>query len=533
MSIGGILFVLHTVTLFNRHLSVPSEETLLDKLDYDSDFFENGLGISEHEESRIASLLEGLFDLLVDSKPTMGFQLQSGDNGVNNDFQLIERWYTKPMVDIAYHESNPDLRLLSEDYLRNGLNVPMNLITDLKTSQGKFVSKLHNAPSETYKGSGYVFIGGGKFTWLSILSILNLRDTGSELPIELIIPKESQYEENVCEDILPKLGGVCVKLYELMPKKYIDLIDGYQYKILALIASSFENVIYLDSDNIPISNPDPILVNEPYNSNGLILWPDFWRRRHHPSYYEISGVKVTDKIIRNMIDDVSPGDLYIDPAADVSKDVPFHDREGAIPDLSTESGQLVINKSTHFKTLMLTLYYNFYGPNQYYPLFGQGGSGEGDKDTFYAAANVVGESVYQVHRGLNAVGRFIDGDFVGAAMVQYDPVQDYINLNKFKLEDHDTLVSLIHYLDESPNVKMFMHCNFPKIEPAVLEHEKYQIHRMFGGDELEFEIKQWKYMYQYFCLKKVNFEFLPLTDGKRSNLCSEIEQRILFIKENP
>lgn len=544
MLVVALLFVLvfvHVSTLLNTfsESDTSNDNTLLDTLEYDSDFFENGLGITDEEESRIASLFEHLFDSLVDSKPILGFQLQNTDNGDDHDvknknrFKLIQRSYTNPMVDIAYHEKDPDLHLLSEGYLKNGLHVPMDLIMDLKISHKKFMSKLFDAPLGTYKGSGYVFIGGGKFTWLSILSITNLRNVGSKLPIELIIPKESQYEENICEVILPELGGKCIKLYELMPKKYIDLIDGYQYKVLALIASSFEKVIYLDSDNIPIANPDSILINEPFNSNGLILWPDFWRRRHHPSYYEIANIKISKEVVRNMIDDITPVELYINKNLNIIDDVPLHDRKGTIPDLSTESGQLIINKKTHFKTLMLSLYYNFYGPNQFYPLFGQGGSGEGDKDTFYAAANVLGEDVYQVHRGLNAVGRFINGDYVGAAMAQYDPIQDFINLKKFKMnETHDKFISLIHYLDESPNVKMFMHCNFPKIEPKVLEHEKYLENRMYGDDDLKFEITQWKYMYQYYCLKKVNFEFLPLTNGKRSELCSKIEKRIQFIKEN-
>ena len=78
------------------------------------------------------------------------------------------------------------------------------------------------------------------------------------------------------------------------------------------------------------------------------------------------------------------------------EEVPFHDLQGSIAELSTESGQLIINKHTHGKTILLALYYNFYGPNLFYKLFSLGEQGEGDKDTFVAAAVVTRQDYYQV-----------------------------------------------------------------------------------------------------------------------------------------
>lgn len=519
-------------------LSIPTynnNKTLLDALDYDADTFENGLGIAEKEESRMASLLESLFDTLAGCKPRFGFELQTGVIdyvGAAKEFKLFQREYTNAMVDVAYHDANSNAAVLSEEYLANGLNVPQALAMDLRISHKRFVAQLHDAPNGLYEGAGYVLIGGGKFTWLSVLSITNLRETGSVLPVELVIPTAEDYESNICEEVLPELGGSCLKLYEVIPPQYVSKVAGYQLKVLALLASSFETVIYLDSDNVPVENPDTILQEGPFVSHGLVLWPDFWRRRHHPAYYQVAGVQLGE-VVRNIVDDVSPTERYANPHANLRTEVPLHDREGAIPDLSTESGQLVVNKKIHFKTLMLALYYNYYGPHQYYPLFGQGGAGEGDKDTFYAAANVLHASVYQVHRGLNAVGRFIGEDYVGAAMVQYDPVQDYKNVQAYAQKQSAAYIPMLKYLDDAPNIPMFIHCNFPKLEPSVLTHEKYVASRMYGDKELEFEVAQWKHMYHYFCLAKVDFAFWPLTTSERSTLCADIEARIIFVKEHP
>lgn len=36
-------------------------------------------------------------------------------------------------------------------------------------------------------------------------------------------------------------------------------------------------VIMLDSDNSPLTDPTPLLDSAPFKTHGSIFWPDFWR----------------------------------------------------------------------------------------------------------------------------------------------------------------------------------------------------------------------------------------------------------------
>jgi alpha 1,2-mannosyltransferase len=159
-----------------------------------------------------------------------------------------------------------------------------------------------------------------------------------------------------------------------------------------LLLSSFAEVLLLDSDSIPLVDPNTeIFEAEPYLSNGLITWPDFWRATESPRFWNITGMS-----------------SYPDN----------------LPPFSSESGQLVINKETHLDTLLLATYYNLFGPNHYYPLLSQGALGQGDKETFMAAAVALNASHYRVKTPALGLGRYDGKTQKGTALLQYLPLDD-------------------------------------------------------------------------------------------------------------
>ena len=165
-------------------------------------------------------------------------------------------------------------------------------------------------------------------------------------------------------------------------------VTHYQLKSLAMLFSSFAEILYLDSDSIPVIDPSMELFStEPYKSSGLVIWPDFWVSTESPIFYTVAGLSF-------------PPDL---------------------PKSSSEAGQVLINKRTHLQTLLLAIYYNIYGPDYYYPLLSQGVLGQGDKETFMAAALVLGQSYYRVKTGVAIVGRHSGVEFKGSGMVQHHP----------------------------------------------------------------------------------------------------------------
>lgn len=430
-------------------------------------------------------------------------------------------------------------------------------------------SELHTT---TYKlgSNGIVFVGGGKYSWLSYLSILGLRDTGSKLPVEVIMPTYFDYEEELafCTEILPKLNASCVVISEVfgasVMTRWNNKFKSYQFKSLALMASSFQNVLLLDSDNIVIENPDPFFDSELFKNYGMVTWPDYWRRTISPHFYTISGAEVNERK-RVRYNRITIGNAESDDnLSEAEKDsVPFHDLDGAVPNLSTESGQFYISKLSHGKTLLLSLYYNLYGPKLYYKLFSLGELGEGDKDTFAAAATVLKQNFYQLKSSIKGVGHYDkDVHHQGKAMAQKNPLKDYEMFKKNVLEplkeQEKTNVPLNkrvqyakkiikdHFSSNNDNPIFAMHCHYPKLDPAdimqrdsIYDKEEKRLHyRMFKGFSFErksaendtmidFELAQWTNMQRALCIEKLEFRHFGKKDNKE--LCKFIDNQVSWL----
>lgn len=457
----------------------------------------------------------------------------------NKMFKMLNQQKFKiPALDLIGKADSRDPKLIwSREKLSEYLKLdPVQVANLNKIHEDVFNQLPYKFPKDLYKGNGIVLIGGVQYSWLSLLSIKSIRSFGSNLPIEMIIPTVEEYEQELCEIVLPSLNAKCVLLHNVFGEEVMDAVkfSGYQYKSLALIASSFENVLLLDSDNILVSNPDELFYKEPFKTSGMVLWPDYWLRTTSPLFYDIAGINVTNSRVRAGKWPLIPAETI----ADIDS-VPLHDLEGAIPDLSSESGQLLIRKSDHLKTILLSLFYNLYGPNFFYKLLSQGQSGEGDKDTFIAAAVKSNEPFYQVKSEIKSFGWFEDGNFNGVSMGQRNPVQDYEYYQKFlkrpllNFEDYDTTAASI----------FAVHANFPKLNPYLLWKEKKLINSK--GDEVrlysdishflpepfDFELVQYKRMKSLLCDLKIKLNYFEGVD--KEAVCKFIEDHIVFLQKTP
>jgi alpha 1,2-mannosyltransferase len=444
----------------------------------------------------------------------------------------LDRYKSDDRIYHAGYDGPSDV-VFSEEYLNQFLDLTANEVKSLKHSHSAVVNSLPDYPKNLYNGNGVVYVGGGKFNWLALLSIKSLRSLNCRLPVEVLIPTEDEYEIELCSKILPALNAKCILLpHALGEEAYAKYtFKGYQYKALALIVSSFENVLLLDSDNIPVHSPDYLFDSEPFKSTGLVTWPDFWRRATSPNYYKIAGIEVTNERVHFGYDDREKECTENCDNIDPVKDIPFHDRKGAIPDSSSESGQLMISKSSHTKALFLALYYNLYGPDYYYPLFSQGSDGEGDKETFIAAAVALKSKYYQVKKFLNAFGHFNpENDFIGCGMGQYDPVEDY----EYQLGKKTKAAKNL----KDPRI-LFVHANFPKLNPVSLKKEgklieNYERIRLYGPGMAkrvgyDFELIQWKSMDFLVCELDI---VLDAFEGESNqDVCREIKEQLKHLED--
>jgi alpha 1,2-mannosyltransferase len=65
-----------------------------------------------------------------------------------------------------------------------------------------------------------------------------LRRTGTTLPVEVFLGSPDEYEELVCDIILPSLNAKCIILSILIPFS----LKHYRLKTFAILFSSFESV---------------------------------------------------------------------------------------------------------------------------------------------------------------------------------------------------------------------------------------------------------------------------------------------------
>jgi alpha 1,2-mannosyltransferase len=299
----------------------------------------------------------------------------------------------------------------------------------------KLVSRLVFSQNEY----GIVTTVNAKYMPIFLVSLRMLRRTGCRLPVEVFIDDWSKYDSHLCEFILPSLNAACVVLstiYFTAPN--IQPLSSYQFKLFAVLFSSFQHILFLDSDAFPAHDPTSLFSQPPYTSHGLIVWPDLFGLTISTHYYHVAGIP------------------YESPSTRAS----------------TDSGIFLVDKEKHRASLLMMIYYNYYGPEYYYPLLCQGSHSAGDKETLVQAAMAVGAPWYQVKTGVAALGYFEDGKFRLSGMAQADPKADFEykapskshvhSEDRWKAEDSETDDQRTLRTRPKP---LFVHQNMHKLDP--------------------------------------------------------------------
>lgn len=218
-----------------------------------------------------------------------------------------------------------------------------------KKLENEFLSTISNYPKEKYKGKGIVTMCGslecyyvGAYVLIKLLKKFNC-----DLPIE--IHKFQHEKDEKWDYIFSKIEGVNLKYHQVKCQETEK--KGWSLKPFAILDSSFEEVLFLDSDIVPTKNPEYLFNYQPYIEKGAIFWGD------------TCSTHVKTK-----------------PTAENKSRYAFWhlaERE-EINEKEFESGQVLINKEKCWKEINLTCHYNTHA-NWYYKLF------LGDKETFHLA----------------------------------------------------------------------------------------------------------------------------------------------------
>ncbi|KAG7375734.1 hypothetical protein PHYPSEUDO_015402 [Phytophthora pseudosyringae] len=167
-------------------------------------------------------------------------------------------------------------------------------------------------------------------------------------------------------------------------------------KVFALYNSSFERILFLDADNVPVRDPTYLFKTPEFEKTGAVFWPDYW----HPHYtiFHLHG----DSLLWELLD------------------MPYVDM------FEQESGQLLIDRRKHAVPLELVNFFAFHHPNpieQLKLLWG-------DKDLFRLAWIKLSVPFFMVQTLPAVAGRVNGTSFCGMTMVQHDAKGEVLFLHR-------------------------------------------------------------------------------------------------------
>lgn len=440
-------------------------------------------------------------------------------------------------------------------------------IKDLKLQHTKLADILRSMdlpPADLFHGEGIVISGGGEYFAGAMVAIIQVRESGSTLPIELMVNSKEEYDENTCKMLERDFNTRCVVIQDLIDPEDWDalLLTKFQLKIMGLLVSSFDHTISLDADNMALINPDEIFTSDAYMNTRFVLWPDLWQRTISPTYYDIAGIKAGEPVRRMGLHN---GDLFSDYIKRPRDRIHYHDLDNLPDSISTETGQMAFSKREHFRSFVMALYYNVYGEKYYWRMFYQGSPGEGDRDTFVPALHVFNEPYHVVERATWLAGFRKGGFFQETTIVQYEPAsalryaatwRDYLLLkgrdSREKYDQQSDTASNVlkdmkndlgDKLPEAPKVQ-FLHVHRPKLNPVLMTSPKGYFdcfkqrnfdkpghYREHWGDtdyELRFNL-----IVQWVACKGINSDaWWESVDRDQADVCQQIKKYVEFLKKD-
>ena len=241
----------------------------------------------------------------------------------------------------------------------------------------KAMKSVPSYPSGKYSGRGIVMCAGGLVYFISAWVSLNmLRRSGCTLPVEVwhLGPQEMS---KPMEELLTPLGVVTRDASEVCKQFPARFLSGWELKPYAIIHSQFEDVLYLDADDIPLRNPSFLFDSPAHCHTGAIFWPDRQRLPASHRAWQVFGV-------------------------------PYQDEP------EVESGQIVISKINCWKALHLTMHYNEYSDFYFRHVYG-------DKETFHFAWRRLGQQYAMPPHPLTDLNNkvMIQKDFEGEPLFQH------------------------------------------------------------------------------------------------------------------
>jgi hypothetical protein len=271
-------------------------------------------------------------------------------------------------------------------------------------------------PEDRFRGRGIVMCSGDKYFPSAWVCIRMLRHLGCELPIELWQLSEQELGAPL-RRLLEPYAVRCVDASEVRQRHPVRQLNGWELKPYAMLHSAFEEVLWLDADNVPVRDPTFLFDAEPYRRQGAAFWPDFGRLGPERAIWRICQVAYADE-----------------------------------PEF--ETGQVVLNKRQCWHALQLTMHLNEHSDFYYRHV-------HGDKETFHMAWRMLGRDYAMVPTPPHPLkGTMCQHDFEGRRLFQHRNTAKWrLRGGNRRVEGFELEAVCLGFLDELAGKVDARHCS--------------------------------------------------------------------------
>ncbi len=246
---------------------------------------------------------------------------------------------------------------------------------NVRLACAQFIRTIPECPSH-FRGRGIVIGAGGCRLFTCAWVCVNLlRQHGCTLPIQVWHLGEREMDARMAALLAP-LGVECVDASKLRQTIPCRILGGWELKSYSVLHSPYEEVLYLDADNVPVANPEYLFDEPEYRKLGAIFWPDLGQFEKTKQMWDLLGLAR-----------------------------PVH--------AEFESGQMVVNKRACWRALALALWMNEHS-DFFYRII------HGDKETFHLAFRKLNQPFVLVPTAVKKLfGTMCQHDLQGRRLFQH------------------------------------------------------------------------------------------------------------------
>ncbi|GAA5998650.1 uncharacterized protein JCM10292_007130 [Rhodotorula paludigena] len=156
--------------------------------------------------------------------------------------------------------------------------------------------RLEEWQDEGKKGTrGIVWTAGNADTFDRVLTALRLlRSHGCTLPAQVFhFPSEHPSESQEAD--FASLSATVSSLASLSKDAQAGRTKSFHLKGAALAESAFDEVLLLDSDNIPVRNVEFLFDSAEFREMGAVFWPDYFKDQPENAIWSILGIQCRDE----------------------------------------------------------------------------------------------------------------------------------------------------------------------------------------------------------------------------------------------